>query len=121
MAVRVKVDEDLPAEIAKILRGAEHNVKTVFEQGLQGIPDARLWDTVQSEGCLLVTADKGFANLHDYPPGTHPGVILFRVPRESRAAYISLAKALVSNVELETLEGTIVVVSPSAIRIHRGG
>ena len=68
---------------------------------------------------MLFTADKGFANARCYPPGTHAGVVLFRLPRESRAGYIRLVEFLLSQVNLDDLVGAIAVVSPDAIRVLR--
>ena len=68
---------------------------------------------------MLFTADKGFANARDYPPGSHAGVVLFRLPRESRAGYIRLAEFLLARVKLDDVVGAIVVVSPDAIRVLR--
>lgn len=120
MPIRLKVDEDLPSEIAPLLRKAGHDAFSVTEQGLSGTPDNRLWNHVQDERRCLLTADKGFANAQLLPPGTHHGVVLLRLPRENRAGYIRLTELLLPNLDLETIGGGIVVVTPQAIRVYRG-
>ena len=120
MPVQVKVDEDLPAEISDLVNAAGHASMTVFAQGFSGMPDSELWAKVQQERRMLLTADKGFANARDYPPNSHAGVVLFRLPRESRAGYIRLTEFLLSEVNLDEVAGAIVIVSPDAIRILRG-
>lgn len=67
-----------------------------------------------------VYPDKGFADARVHPPGSHAGIILFRLPRESRAGYVRLAEFVLSQVKLEDVAGAITVVSPEAIRILRG-
>ena len=62
MPVPVKVDEDLPADIASLLRAAGHDAMTVHVQGHTGVPDDQLWPKIQQEQRMLFTADKGFAN-----------------------------------------------------------
>jgi hypothetical protein len=119
MSVSIKVDEDLSAEIAHRLCAAGHDATTVYLQGHTGIPDNLLWSKVQDERRLLFTADKGFANARDYPPGSHVGVVLFRLPRESRAGYIRLVDFLLKELNLDDINGAIVVVSPDSIRILR--
>ncbi len=119
MPIVVKVDEDLPADIAGIFRAAGHETKTVYEQGHVGLPDDQLWPIVQREQRMLVTADKGFANARSHPPGSHAGIVLFRLPHESRAGYIRLANYLLTRLKLEDVSGAIVVVSPDAIRVLR--
>jgi hypothetical protein len=119
MSVSIKVDEDLSAEIASRLCVAGHDATTVYQQGHSGKRHDLLWPIVQNEQRLLFTADKGFANARDYPRGSHAGVVLFRLPRESRAGYIRLVDFLLEELNLDDIKGAIVVVSPDAIRILR--
>jgi len=119
MPIRIKVDEDLPVEVADLLRSAGHDAITVAQEGLTGSPDDSLLKAVQRERRCLLTADKGFANAQSLPPGTHAGVVLLRLPRESRAGYLRLAESLLAEIDLESAAGAIIVVTPQAIRIHR--
>jgi predicted nuclease of predicted toxin-antitoxin system len=119
MAVAVKVDEDLPTEIASLFRAAGHDVRTVYDQGFSGFPDDELWPKVQQEQRVLVTADKGLASARLHPPGSHEGIILFRLPRESRRGYVRLAEFLLAGISLDDCVRAIVVVSPDAIRVLR--
>jgi predicted nuclease of predicted toxin-antitoxin system len=119
MSVPIKVDEDLPADIAGLLRAAGYDATTVYSQQYTGLPDDQLWPKVQEEQRMLFTADKGFANARVHPPGSHAGIVLFRLPRESRAGYIRLSEFLIAQMKLDDLVGAIVVVSPDAIRVLR--
>jgi predicted nuclease of predicted toxin-antitoxin system len=119
MLVPVRVDEDLPEDIADLFRAAGHDATTVYAQGHTGLPDDQLWPKIQQEQRMLVTADKGFANALMFPPGSHAGVVLFRLPRESRTGYIRLAEYLLAELKLDQVRGAIVVVAPDAIRVLR--
>jgi predicted nuclease of predicted toxin-antitoxin system len=119
MVVAIKVDEDLPTEVASLLRNAGHDVRTVYDQCLSGLSDDQLWPMIQQEQRVLVTADKGVANARVHPPGSHAGIVLFRLPRESRRGYIRLAEFVMSNFSLDGAAGAIVVASPDAIRVLR--
>lgn len=121
MPLRFKVDEDLPTEVADLLRRTGHDACTVVEQGLTGTPDDGLWDAAQQEQRCLLTADKGFANAQVLPPGKHAGIVLLRLPRETRAGYIRLTESFLAEMDVKWLSGSITVVTPEAIRIHRGG
>lgn len=96
MGIAIKVDEDLPRSIAALLREAGHNACTVFDQHLSGTKDDDLWPRVQSERRLLITADKGFGDIRLYPPGSHAGVVLLRLPEESREGYRHLVRQLLA-------------------------
>lgn len=119
-AIAIKIDEDLPAAFAPRLLQAGHDAVSIHGQGWTGLPDDQLWPRVQAEGRSLFTADKGFANANLHPPGTHAGIVLFRLPRESRRGYLRLLEFLIDRLDFTAIRGSIVVVSPDAIRVHRG-
>ena len=119
MAISIKVDEDLPAEVAVVFREGGANAATVASQGWSGLIDADLWPRVQHENRLLATADKGFGDIRRFAPGTHAGIVLFRLERESRAGYVRLARSLVGTVPLDGLSRCLTVVSSGSIRIVR--
>ena len=120
MSIAVKVDEDLPVEVADILRRAGHDAQTVTQEGLTGTPDEKLWKVVQQERRCLFTADKGFSNARLFSPGAHAGIVLLRLPRESRAGYIHLTESFLAGMDIESAIGAIVVVTPGTIRLYRG-
>lgn len=119
MAIAVKVDEDLPGTVAEAIRKAGYDAATVHQQGMAGYPDDRLWEAVQAEGRLLVTADKGFADLRLHPPGAHSRVVLMRLPQESRRAYVALTMQLLAAIDLARLVGCVCVVTPDRLRVSR--
>lgn len=119
MSVRVKIDEDLSKQVADIFAAHGYDAMTVVAQGWQGLTDQELWPRVQQEGRWLVTADKGFGDQRTYPPGSHAGVVLFRLDEESRRGYLELAQATLERLDLAGLTGSVVVVTPRGIRIRK--
>jgi hypothetical protein len=63
--------------------------------------------------------NKGFADLRQYPPGSHAGVILLRSQEESRQAYLELAAIALERLKLDELAGAVVVVTYRGVRIRR--
>lgn len=119
MSPRVKVDEDLPRQIADLLSARGHDAVTVPEQGWQGASDDVLWPRIQGERRWLITADKGFADLRRHPPGSHAGVILLRSQEESRRAHLELAAIALERLKLGVIAGAVVVVIYRGVRIRR--
>ena len=118
--MQVKVDEDLPKAVADVLRAAGHDVASVPEQGWTGWADDRIWAAIKSEERMLVTADKGFADLRRLKSATAKvGVVLFRLERESWKGYRALARSLVACMDLEDLMGAVTVVTERGIRVRR--
>ena len=119
MSARVKIDEDLPRQIADLAGARGHDAATVVGQGWQGADDEDLWPRVQSERRWLITADKGFADLRRHPPGSHAGVILLRSQEENRRAYLELAAIALERLKLDEIAGAVVVVTYRGVRIRR--
>lgn len=118
--MRIKVDEDLPLAVARLLREAGYEAETVLEEGLRGWKDPNLWRVVQEESRFLVTADKGFGDIRVFPPGTHAGVLLLRPDEYGIRPLIELTKKVMAMYDLRALAGLLVVVAPRGVRF-RGG
>ncbi len=118
MPIRIKVDENLPEQIAELFNAHGHDAVTVGDQGWQGLADDELWRRIQGEGRWLVTADKEFGDIRRYPPGSHTGIILLRSSRESRADYLRLAATVPMRIKLDEINGAIVVVTERGIRVR---
>ena len=117
--MRIKVDEDLPKRVVELFREIGHDTVNVLEQNLGGWKDDALWDIIQTEQRLLVTADKGFADARRRPPGTHFGILLLRPDEDGIRPVISLLEELLASHDLSDLNGTITVATPRGIRVRR--
>jgi len=117
--MQIKVDEDLPRRVVALLRENGYQADTVVEQGMAGWPDAEIWRKIQAEGRFLLTADKGFADIRVYPPGTHSGVMLLRPDQDGIRPTVELLGKVLQSYDLTALAGTITVVMPRGVRIRR--
>ena len=66
-----------------------------------------------------MTADKGFADIRKYEIGNHHGIILIRLDEENRRNYLNLVEIVLDSIDLESLSGAIIVVTPRGIRIRK--
>lgn len=119
MAERVKVDEDLPRAVARILRACGYDVRSVPEQGCSGWDDDSIWSRVQAEERILFTADKRLADVRRLKGTKGSGIVLLRLERESWQGYARLVRKLVASVPLGDLIGSITVVGDGGVRIRR--
>jgi predicted nuclease of predicted toxin-antitoxin system len=110
--MQIKVDEDLPNMVLQLLQERGYAAAGVVEQGMGGWKDPELWQAVQAEQRFLVTADKGFADVRLYPPGSHSGVLLLRPDEDGIRPVIDLLERVLSSFDLTALVGTITVVNP---------
>ena len=82
--MRFKVDENLPVELADLLREASHDAATVLEQQLAGAMDADVASVCQHEARALITLDTDFADIRAYPPEKYAGLIVLRLRRQDK-------------------------------------
>ena len=114
------VDENLPRSLVRDLVVAGHQAVHVRDVGLHGRPDEDVVAYAAGKGLALTTCDKGIANSRRFPPGSHKGIIVGRVSDEltidaKKAIFLHAVEALSS----EELDGNLIIVSVSAIRIRR--
>ena len=117
--MRIKVDEDLPRAVTRMLRDKGHQALSVVEQGMGGYKDSPLWQAVQAEQRYLVTADKGFADIRRYAPGTHAGVLLLRPDQDGIGPVRDLLEMVLASYDLELLAETVAVATPRGLRVRR--
>ena len=67
---------------------------------------------------MLFTLDVEFADLRKYPPGTHPGIILFRPPSYGPLTVNKFIADFVRSVILEDLALCVAVVDPTRVRVR---
>ncbi|MBA3473137.1 MAG: DUF5615 family PIN-like protein [Rubrobacter sp.] len=78
--MRFKLDENLGRRSANLFREANHDVSTVWDQGLSAFSDENLLEVCRSEGRALVTLDLDFSNVLRFPPARFAGIAVLRVP-----------------------------------------
>lgn len=103
--MKVKVDENLPASVASLLRGRGVDADSVLDEALTGTPDADLLRAADKEGRMIFTLDRGFGDIRSYPPGTHPGIVVFRLDDEAAASARTAVTRLIETIELDDLAG----------------
>ena len=72
--MKVKLDENLPLQLAGLLRALGHESETVHDEGLVGHEDSEIWEATQRASRFLVTQDIDFSDLRKFAPGSHHGI-----------------------------------------------
>jgi predicted nuclease of predicted toxin-antitoxin system len=60
--VRIKLDENLPFRLVRILAPLGHETDTVPQKGLAGQDDAHVWQAAQTVGRFFITQDLDFSD-----------------------------------------------------------
>ncbi len=77
--MKIKLDQNLSQHLRDVLATFNHDVDTVFDEGLSGAGDAKVLTAATSRNRTL---DTDFLDLKTYPPSSHSGVVVFRPPRQ---------------------------------------
>jgi predicted nuclease of predicted toxin-antitoxin system len=117
--LKFKIDENLPAEHAEILRAAGHDADTVADQKLTGAQDDLLIERCRAEGRILMTLDLDFANVQAYPVKSHPGIVVFRCKTQDKLTLIALLRRLVSQLHRNPPQNQLWIVEQDRIRYRK--
>lgn len=116
--MKFKVDENLPIEVAQLLRDARHDVYSVYEQGLVGVKDHVLAEVCQSENRAMVTLDTHFSDIRTYPPEDYFGLIVLRLARQDKPHILEVMHRLLKLISSETLSGKLWIVDEKRVRVR---
>lgn len=116
--MRFKLDENLPAEAARLLRDAGHDAATVLDQEMSGESDRTLATVCRREARALVTLDADFADLRTYPPERYSGLLVLRLRQQDKPHVIGVLRRLIPLLGQEPLEGRLWIVEEERVRIR---
>ena len=79
--MKIFVDENIPLMTVQALREDGHDVLDIRGTPDEGMDDETIWKTIQREGRLLITTDKGFAQHRN---SSHFGILIVRLRQPNR-------------------------------------
>ena len=116
--MRFKLDENLPAEAADLLREAGHDAATVLEQEMSGETDPNVAAACEREGRVLVTLDADFADIRTYPPEGYPGLVVLRLRRQDKPHVLDVLRRVLPLLETEQLRERLWIVDEERVRVR---
>jgi len=117
--MKIKLDENISRHLKLPFQRAGYDVLTAADEGLLGKSDVEVGAAANSEGLILFTLDLEFADLRKFPPGTHPGIILFRPRSMGPLATNRFILNFVKETDIAPLSRCTVIVDPTRVRIRR--
>jgi len=116
--MKFKLDENLPLEIVEAFRNAGHEIDSVQDEGLTGASDPTILARIQIENQILLTMDKGIADIRAFPPVQYPGIVLFRPSSSGRGEVLQFVIDTLPDLLSLSLTGHLAIVSPRGIRVR---
>lgn len=115
--MRIKLDENLPESLAKLMTGYGHDADTVLFEKLKGAPDDLVWKTAQNEHRFFITQDLDFSDVRLFRPGNHAGAMLIRLHNPSAKSLIERLTSILKYENVESWKQCFVVVTDYKIRV----
>ncbi len=120
MNYRFLIDEDCPLNLETLLNSKGYEAIHVRTCGLSGTKDPELFIFAQQEQRIIISRDLGWANMNTYPPNTHWGLIVLRMPFTATATEIKETfDGFINIVNMSELTGAIVIVDKNKFRIRK--
>lgn len=117
--MKIKLDENLPSTLVRLLAALGHDTDTVPQEGMAGTPDDAVWAAAQAAGRFFITQDLDFSNIHRFAPGTHEGLMLVRLRAPGRAALTRRIHAVFQSESIDTWRRAFIVVTDRKLRVRR--
>jgi predicted nuclease of predicted toxin-antitoxin system len=116
--MRFKIDENLHPSVAELLTSRNHDVHTVYDEGLRGCEDIHLAEHCHKENRVLITLDLDFSDIRQFPPAAHAGFIVLRLADQSRLHVLKIMTRILDLISCEPVAGRLWIVSEGGIRIR---
>lgn len=116
--MKFKIDENLPAELAEDLERLGHSADTVADEGLVGAVDSVVVAAAKVEGRIVLTLDKGIADIVRFPSQTHSGIVLFRPGSLGRRTVLGYIRERLDPLLRLDLAHRVTVVTDERIRMR---
>ena len=116
--MKFKLDENLPVELRDDLQTLGHEADTVPDEGLMGAPDSLLLERARDEERVLLTMDKGIADVRRFPPRLYAGIVLFRPSSTGRGEVLAFVRRHLPSILALELKGWLLIVGERSIRVR---
>lgn len=100
--MKFKLDENIPVEL--------------HDERIAGATDEVILERARSEGRVLLTMDKGIADVRRFPPRRYAGIVLFRPASTGRGAVLAFVRRHLPDILRMDLAGWLLVVGERSIR-----
>lgn len=116
--VKFKLDENISSLLKQLLSTAGFDTETVDEELLSGAPDRKIAERCRQEGRCLITADRDFTQILDFPPEQYGGFVVLQHPQLNLTGLKTLILQLITALKTESPVGKLWIVEPGRVRIH---
>lgn len=113
------LDQNLSPETTAFVRRLGYDAVDVRELEMVGAEDARIMERAQVDGRVVITFNGDFADISEFPLGTHYGVIRLRIFPQTFEILHPILERQLAELEKVNVEGCLVIIDNWRVRIKR--
>src|SRR5262249_3548437 len=110
----------LPRSAAALLRKLGHDTTDVRDAGMRDAPDDVIATYAKRNRLALITRDFDFADIRNYPPSLHDGIVVLKFREDATAAQVVKALETFAKRDdwLAHLKGRLAIVEEWRVRFR---
>jgi predicted nuclease of predicted toxin-antitoxin system len=113
------LDHNVPRKYLRLLQEWGYESTVLDEHIAADADDADVIALAQELDAVLLTADLDFANILDYPPADHAGIVVMRYEATDETGITATLKQALTDLYRDDLRGALVIVEPQRYRIRK--
>lgn len=117
--MKLFANENLFEPIIAYLRSLEHDVLSIRDAGLSGIPYDKVYQIACKENRVIVTMDKDFSRIFRFPPDRCGGIIVAKIYKRTVDETLEIFKKFHGSLKETDILENLVIITPEGIRIKR--
>ncbi|MBI2449729.1 DUF5615 family PIN-like protein [Candidatus Pacearchaeota archaeon] len=114
--MRFLADENISNSLIKAIKNLGHDIKDIKEYK-KNLSDLEIVKIAYKEDRIILTHDKDFANLKNYPLVSHKGVILLRFSDQSPINVTEIFIKLLNSSIKDKFKNSLVIINEEEVRI----
>lgn len=112
-------DHCLSMRTVRFLRNEGFLLTTLKELGHQELADPEVLSLAVDRGEILITEDRGFGNILEYPLYTHKGIIIISSKTRERITLHSVLKNFLFKASFTELQGKLIIFEDNIVRVKK--
>lgn len=114
----ILADHCVYGKTIRVLREAGHNVIRLMDVASPSSDDETVISLAASHHAVLISNDKDFSDIVQYPPKNHRGIIVLRITPQSEDVVHRTLIRLLQKKTIEKIQGSLFVIRGNKVRIR---
>jgi len=113
------LDENISPKTANFLKELGHDAIHLRDINLKGATDDEVIKYAKKHELVLITIDRDFGNILDYPPESHPGIIRLKLRYMPPRIVNSVLRIFLTELNPQDIYGNLAIVEENRYRLRK--